>query len=153
MQIVKKAKLSSDFIFTKLACLFGVGLTFQMIVSQNVSDPNFDLKTNLEYKLYFVVLSVLTIYFFTRPKIRFDEINLYIKKFTKEEMAIPLKNVKTIFYNPLGFRRGGYTYSIEYKFNSNEDTKIKFYLQYNFLDKLKEFIRLVKIHNPNVEVI
>ena len=153
MQILKRIKLSPDFIFTKLACVFGVGFTLKLILSQNESDPNFDLKTNLEYKLYFVVLSALTMYFFTRPKIYFDEINLYVKKFTKEEITIPLKNLKTIFNNPLAFRRGGYTYSITYKFISNEDVTIKFYLQHNFLDKIKDFISLVKIHNPNVEIV
>ena len=153
MHLQKKVNLSSSFLFTKFAVIGGVIFTLKMILNQSTSDPDFDLKTNLEYKLYFVVLSLLSIYFFTRPKISYDDNNLFIKKINKAEMVIPLKNIITIFYNPFALRRGGYTYSIEYNLNSTEENSIKFYLQANFLERLKNFINLVKVHNPNVEII
>ena len=153
MHLQKKVDLSSSFLFTKFSIIGGVIFTLKMILNQSTSDPDFDLKTNLEYKLYFVVLSLLSIYFFTRPKISYDDNNLYIKKINKAEIVIPLKNIKTIFYNSFAWRHAGYTYSIEYHVNPTEENSIKFYLQSNFLGRIKEFINLVKMHNPNLEII
>ena len=120
MHLQKKVIFSSSFLFTKFAVIGGVIFRLKMILNQSTSNPDFDLKTNLEYKLYFVVLSLLSIYFFTRPKISYDDNNLYIKKMNKAKMIISLKNIKTIFYNPFAWRRGGYTYSIEYHVNPTE---------------------------------
>ena len=39
------------------------------------------------------------VYFYTRPKIYFDNSNLYFKRINKSEILIPLKNINSIFNN------------------------------------------------------
>ena len=145
-----KIKLSSGLIFVKLLCLFCLGLS--VILGQSKSNIDGDFKTEMESKLLFVTSAVFLAYFFTKPSLYYDDTNLYIKKVNKREIAIPFKNIRSIFDNSLSASKGTSTFTIDYIDNSNENDSIKFTADYASY-KIKNFINLVKKINPRVTMV
>jgi hypothetical protein len=85
-------KLSSDLIFTKIVCFLGLGLSVFMTI-KNSKDATIIGFESDRWKIFVIVFIALLAYFLTRPKIYYDELNLYIKRINKSENVIPLKNV------------------------------------------------------------
>ena len=152
MEELNKIKLSSNFIFVKVLLL--CGLCFSLVVGpgQSKNDAAVDFKTGLEYKIFLFVCIALLVYFFTRPKIYYDEARLYIKKINQPEIVIPLKNVTSFFENPLSVNRGTANFTIAFKGKSSEDGSIRFTTGYSS-NSIKEFKVLIKKINPHVEIV
>jgi hypothetical protein len=146
-----KIKLSSDFIIIKLFLLFA--LCFSLLVGpvKSKNDIAADFKTGLEYKIFIVISVAGLAYFFTRPAIHHDDVNLYIKKITKPEMIIPLKNVTSFFENPF-INKGSANFTIEYKSPASGSDSITFNTSYTS-DSIKNFRALIKKINPHVEIV
>src|SRR4051812_11943789 len=94
-----RRKLSSDLIVTKIICFLGFVLSVFMIIRNAQDDTVIGFKSE-QWKIFLVVFIATLGYFLTRPKIYYDEINLYVKRINKTEIAIPLKDVKSFFKNP-----------------------------------------------------
>jgi hypothetical protein len=152
METSDKIKLSSNLIFIKLVCILGLLLSLAIVFGRSKNTINDDFKTDLEYKLLLIATTVLTGYFLTRPSVCYDDRNLYIKKTTKKEALIPLKNVKSFFENPLSVNKGTAIYTIEYKINSLENDLIKFAANYSS-NNIKNFKILIRKINPSVEIV
>ena len=151
METSDKIKLSSDLIFTKLICVFGLLLCLVLVFGGSKNTIDDDFKTDLEYKLLLIVTTVLTGYLFTRPIICYDDTNLYIKKINKKETLIPLKNVTSFFENPF-VNKGTPIYTIEYKNNTVDNDSIKFAANYSS-DSIKNFKTLIRKINSHVEIV
>jgi hypothetical protein len=151
METSDKIKLSSDLIFTKLICVFGLLLCLVLVFGGSKNTIDDDFKTDLEYKLLLIATTVLTGYLLTRPSISYDDKNLYIKKINKKETLIPLKNVTSFFENPF-VSKGTAIYTIEYKNNSLANDSIKFAANYSS-DSIKSFKTLIRKINPHVEIV
>src|ERR1017187_6146154 len=116
MGITTKTRISSNLIMMKIVCGVSVFTFLKLLVENRNTD--LDFKTITEYKIYLIVSIVFLLYFFTRPIISHDDVNLYIKKVNKKEMAIPLKRIQSIFVVTIG-GRGTSNNSIEYLGNDN----------------------------------
>ena len=148
MEFSNKTKISTDFTFTKLLCIGASGFCLLKYLAAKKID---DLYT--EAWLLVVIFSLLGfVYFYTRPRVYFDNSNFYIKMINKSEMRVPLKNIQSIFRNP--FRSAGsgaYFYEIEYLSEDNEDEKVKFYSDsFSLMQDFKDLV--IKI-NPSVEIV
>src|SRR4030095_8743315 len=145
MEFSDKTKISADYTFTKLFCLVASGFCFLKYLAAKKID---DLYT--EAWLLGVIFFIMAfVYFYTRPKVYFDNSNLYIKRINKTEILIPFKNIHSIFYNPIrSFRSGVYFYEIEYLSEANEDEKMKF--ESDSSSVMEVFKNLVKKFNPSV---
>jgi len=148
MEFSDKTKISADYTFTKLFCLVASGFCFLKYLAAKKID---DLYT--EAWLLGVIFFIMAfVYFYTRPKVYFDNSNLYIKRINKTEILIPFKNIHSIFYNPIrSFRSGVYFYEIEYLSEANEDEKMKF--ESDSSSVMEVFKNLVKKFNPSVEIV
>ena len=146
MDLSNKTKISADFIFTKLFCLVASGFCFLKYLAAKKID---DLYTEA-WLLGVIFFIIAFVYFYTRPKVYYDNSNLYFKRINKSEILIPLKNIHSIFRNP--FARGGiYPYEIEYLSEDNEDEKIKF--ESDSFSLMEDFKNLVIKINPSVEIV
>jgi hypothetical protein len=141
MEINHKLKLSSDLLVTKLMMLFGALYSLKLLFDEHRNNIDIDFKTDLEYKIFFIIMIAFLVYFLTRPGIFYDELNLYIKKINSPEIIVSLKDIKSIFNNPLTGMRGNPIITIEYIDNLSEKNSIKFSAP-NSLDKLKHFVTL-----------
>ncbi|MDB5278388.1 MAG: hypothetical protein JWR61_3343 [Ferruginibacter sp.] len=151
METSDKIKLSSDLIFTKLVCVFGLLLSLVLVFGSSKNTIDDDFKTDLEHKLLLLTTTVLTGYLLTRPSICYDDTNLYIKKISKKETIIPLKNVTSFFENPF-VNKGTAIYTIEYKNNSADNDSIKFAANHSS-ESIKTFKILIRKINPPVEIV
>lgn len=152
MAISTKIKLASDLILTKLLCFLAVLFCLKLLFNEGKNNVEIDFKTDLEYKIFFIAFIGLLIYFLTRPKILYDDINLYIKKVYKKEMIIPLKNVTSFFENPFSANKGTAIFSIEFNDNSSENDSIKFLASYSS-ESIKNFKIVIRKINPHVEIV
>ena len=148
MEFSTKTKISTDFISTKLLCLGSSGFCFFKYLEAKKID---DLYT--EAWLLVAIFSLIGfVYFYSKPKVYFDNSNLYIKRINKNEILISLKNIHSIFRNPIrSVGSGADFYEIEYLSESDEDEKIKFYSDSDSL--MEDFTNLVIKINPAVEIV
>jgi hypothetical protein len=148
MEFSNKTKISADYTFTKLLCLGASGFCLLKYFAAKKID---DLYTEAWF-LGIIFFLMGFAYFFSRPKVYFDNSNLYFKRIKKSEILIPFKNIHSIFYNPIrSFRSGVYFYEIEYLSEANEDEKVKFESDSPFV--MEVFKNLVKKFNPSVEIV
>ncbi|HET6769818.1 MAG TPA: hypothetical protein VFH08_20560 [Chitinophagaceae bacterium] len=147
MEFSDKIKLSADFTFTKLLCIGGSILCIERYLEKRKSQ---DLYTEL-YFLGIILFLMGFTYFFTRPKVFFDQSNLYFKKISTSERRIPLRNICSIFSNPLFMARGSSSYEIEYRDENNEIDKIKFRSE-SPSPAMRDFKNVVKKINSSVEI-
>ena len=147
MEFSNKTKISASFTFTKLLCLGASGLSLVKYLEAKKID---DLYT--EAWLLGVIFSLIAFaYFYTRPKVYFDNSNFYFKRINENEILIPLKNIHSIFRNPFRSGNGTYFYEIEYLSEDNEDEKVKFHSDsYSLMEDFKNLV--IKI-NPSVEIV
>jgi hypothetical protein len=145
-----RRKLSSDLIVTKIICFLGFVLSVFMIIRNSQDDTVIGFKSE-QWKIFLVVFIATLGYFLTRPKIYYDEINLYVKRINKTEIAIPLKDVKSFFKNPFSVSKGTATFTIEFCDSSPEQDKIKFIAQYAS-KSIKDFKTTIKKVNPAIEI-
>ena len=148
MEFSNKTRISAAYTFTKLFCLIASGCCFLKYLAAKEID---DLYT--EAWLLGVIFFIMAfVYFYARPKVYFDNANLYFKRINKNEILIPFKNIYSIFYNPVrSFRSGVYFYEIEYLSGANEDEKVKFESDSRSL--MEDFKNLVLKFNPSVEIV
>ena len=127
MENSNKIKLSSDFIFTKLLFSFVAIYCGKLIYNDSISSSDVDFKTSLEIKIVLFMCISFLIYLFLQPNIYYDETNLYIKRIYTKQITIPLKNIRSLFNNPIR-NKGRSTFSIEYM---DSEKKNEFYkIQY-----------------------
>jgi len=149
MESEDKIKISSDLILTKL--LIPGGLFISLLLLQDYN--RVASKTFMEYILVNIVLLVLLIYIFTRPSIFCNSNHFYIKKINKEEIIIPLRNIKSVgkdFFTSLT-TRGINFYSVEYTTIAKKSGKIKVQIDYNS-ENFATFIAQTKKVNPSVDI-
>lgn len=147
MEFSNKTKISAGYTFTKLFCLIASGFCFLKYLAAKKID---DLYT--EAWLLGVIFFIMAfVYFYTRPKVYFDNCNLYLKRINKNEIQIPLKNIHSIFRDPFRSGNGTCFYEIEYLSEDNEDEKAKFHTDsFSLMDDFKSLV--IKI-NPSVEIV
>jgi hypothetical protein len=146
-----KIKISSDFIFAKILLSIVAVYCIKLIYDEYQSILDSDFKTSLEIKILFLMCLFFLVYFFFQPKVYYDDTNLYIKRIFTKQTTIPLKNVKSLFNNPITYK-GRSTFSIEYIDNEKEMSSIKFNINY-YNKKISIFIDEVKKINHNVEIV
>ncbi|MGC4102571.1 hypothetical protein [Ferruginibacter sp.] len=141
-------KLSSAFILQKI--LFITGLLICLLLLQDYNRVS--AKDSTSNIIAVLAFTAGTIYFFTRPVIFFDDTNLYIKKFRKKEIVIPLKNIRSLekefFYSI--FTKGGNYYHIKYAADDSNGS-IRFYAGYGS-DSLPQFIVHLKKINRTAKI-
>ena len=147
----RRQKLSSDLIVTKIIGFLGFVLSVFMIIRNSQDDTVIGFKSE-QWKIFLVVFTVMLGYFLTRPKIYYDEVNLYVKRINKTEIVIPLKDVKSFFENPFSVSKGTATFTIEFCDSSPAEDKIKFIAQYAS-KSIKDFKATIKNINPAVEIV
>ena len=147
----KKIKISSSFLLVKI--LFSVVILYciKLLYDESQSISEIDFKTSLEIKIVLIFFFSVLLYFFLQPNIFYDEANLYIKKVNKKILVISLKNIRTLFNNPIT-AKGRSTFSIEYIDDTNKTESIKFNIYY-YSDRITNFISYVKKINPKVEIL
>ena len=147
MEFSTKTKISTDFISTKLLCLGSSGFCFFKYLEAKKID---DLYTEAWF-LVAIFSLIGFVYFYSKPKVYFDNSNLYIKRINKNEIQIPLKNIHSIFRDPFRSGNGTCFYEIEYLSEDNEDEKAKFHSDsFSLMDNFKNLV--IKI-NPSVEIV
>jgi hypothetical protein len=151
MEISNKIKISSNFIFAKLLLSFVAIYCGKLIYNESISTSEVDFKTSLEIKLMAFVCISFLIYFFLQPIIYYDVTNLYIKRIYTKQTIIPLKNIRSLFNNPIKYK-GRTTFSIEYINSEKETSTIKFNINY-YSKKISSFITEVKKINNRVEIV
>jgi len=151
MENFNKIKISSSFIFIKLLFLFVAVYCGKLIYNESVTNSDIDFKYSLEIKVIAFVCICFLIYFFLQPNIYYDNTNLYIKRVYSKQTTIPLKDIKSLFNNPITFK-GHTTFSIEYKDNTKEINSIKFNINH-YSKPISAFIDQVKKVNNNVRIV
>ena len=145
MEFSTKTKISANFTFTKLFCLVASGFCFFKYLGAKKID---DLYTEAWF-LAIIFFLIAFVYFYTRPKVYFDDSKFYFKKINDNEILIPLNNIQSIFRNT--FSKLALSYEIEYLDEDNEIEKISFDSDsYSLMQDFKE--RVIKI-NPSVEIV
>ena len=145
MEFSTKTKISANFTFTKLFCLVASGFCFFKYLGAKKID---DLYTEAWF-LAIIFFLIAFVYFYTRPKVYFDDSKFYFKKINDNEILIPLNNIQSIFRNT--FSKLALSYEIEYLDEDNEIEKISFDSDsYSPMQDFKE--RVIKI-NPSVEIV
>ncbi|GAB2816530.1 hypothetical protein [Ferruginibacter profundus] len=149
MESAEKVKISAELIFTKILTVAGILLLFLLV--QDYKRISTEKLT--EYILLIIILSALLVYFFTRAAVFFDSGNLYIKKYHRQEIVVPLKNIKSVkedFFTSLA-TRGINFYVVKYITLSGRSEKIKFQVAYD-AENIAAFIAQTKKVNPTVNI-
>jgi len=150
MENLSKIKISPNFILIRLLFVFAAIYCGKSIYYQDENAVGFDFKTSLEIKiLLFICLSFL-VYSFLQPNIYYDSTNLYIKRIYTTQEIVPLKNIKSLFKNPLTYKAHS-TFTIEYIDSDKATNSIRLSIYYyskkisNFIDKVREINNKVEI--------
>ena len=141
-----KIRISSQHVDLKVLGIVFIFFTLKLLIDNINTDLEF--KTITEFRIYFIVSILFSMFFFTRPAVYHDDLNLYIKRFIRKEEIIELQNVKSIYVSWLG-GRGTYNNTIEYLDIHNSKKRLRF----NSNNRLSNFINQVKINNPRAEII
>lgn len=137
-KLSNRSKISADFIFTKLTSVGGTLLSIAEYIKEK---KVYGLYTELWF-LGIFFFPLMFAYFFTKPKVTYDESNLYFKKFNTPEIQISFKKIFSISRDHFFGGRWIYSFEIEYLNESKEHKKLKFesdsyYLVSNFKDSVK----------------
>ena len=151
MENINKVKISSNFIFIKLLFLFVSIYCGKLIYNESISTSDIDFKNSLEIKIVMFLCISFLIYFFLQPIISYDDTNIYIKRIYTKQTIIPIKNIRSLFNNPIKYK-GRSTFSIEYMNSEKEMSSIKFNINY-YSKKIATFINKVKSINHSVEIV
>ena len=144
-----KTQISANFIFTKLLSLGGSGYCLVKYLEARKVD---DLYTELWFLGIIFFLAGFA-YFFTRPKVYFDDSNFYCKEINKKEKQISFKNIQTIEINPFPSGRGLRSYEVVFKNEANQKEKIKFQVELDSCSVMEDVIAQIKNYNHFVKII
>jgi hypothetical protein len=147
MEDSKKIRISSDFVFVKAFFIVIIVICSLILYYDSRPAVAVDVKTLTEYKFLLITLIIILGFLFTRPGVYYDNANLYIKKIRKEEMSIPLENIKTL--SRYSAPRGGDFYRIKYINPDNKPASIWFYVGI-FSEAMPKFITAIKSVNTDV---
>ncbi len=144
METQQRTRLSSSFIVLKL---FFIAVVIAFLLAMYSHRDSVDNKTIIAFAILSAVFGAFIIYLFTRPVISYDAHDLFIKSIGSGEVAIPLKDIKSV---TRGYAyKGSSTYTIKYTANRVQRS-IK--LSKNYPSKtMSAFIACVKQNNSSLQ--
>ena len=138
-----KTRISSELILLRASALFLILVSLYQVITISLDT---DFKTDLESKIFLIVGIGFLVYFMTFPRIFFSDTDLYLKYIFRKEQIVSFKDIQSI--DRRYFIRG-LAYKITYANKSGKIYSAAFFAR--SVETLSEFIKLVKLSNPQVD--
>src|SRR5215212_9305195 len=135
-----RIRVSANFILCQIAC---VVMSLVSIIFIWAKFSGKDVKDVSEFYLFMIISLVALAYSFTLPTIYFDADCVYIKKFNRTEIAIPLSKIAAIKSKSFSYYRGFTSYWIEY-LDAQQIIKLRFRIKDSSVG-FNKFINTVKL--------
>jgi hypothetical protein len=148
MKNYRRIRLSLNLTLIKVFCFIAIASCVLLLIKSDA----FNTQDQNEFKFLLILTALIALYSFIMPITFYDESNLYIKKFAKKEIIIPLMDIISITERKFSTYGGISTYRIEYLDASRQIDTIRFRAK-DSSRALTNFIDIVGTLNPSVKIV